>query len=140
MSTDKNKARKRRYCEAFNARDLRVFDELFAPGYVLHIAGSPDVRGAEALRQLMSASFRSLPDVQLTVDDMIAEGEKVVTRWTLRFTHSGEFLGVAPTHRQVTVTGLTVDKFLDERIVEAWEVFDALGMMRQMGAVPRPQI
>lgn len=136
MSTENNKAAKRRYFEAFNQRNLEIFDELFAPDYVLHVPGSPDVRGPEALKQLVTSSFQSLSEIELTIDDMLGEGDKVVTRWTLSAIHTGEFFGVAPTHKRVTLTGTIIDRFVDGRVVEAWENFDALGLMQQLGAIP----
>jgi steroid delta-isomerase-like uncharacterized protein len=136
MSTDRNKAAKRRYIEAFNRRDLTVFEDLFAPEYVLHATGFPEIRGPAQLRSAVAASLQSLSNVELTAHDMVAEGDKVATRWTIRAQHTGEFMGVRPTGKEVTFSGTIVDRFLDGKVVEAWETVDMLGLMRQLGALP----
>jgi steroid delta-isomerase-like uncharacterized protein len=137
VSTDKlNKAAKRRYFEAFNAGDLDAFDELFAPGYVLHVPGSANVQGPEELKTMVAGSLVNLSEVLLTIDDMVAEGDKVATRWTLTALHSGAFMGVPPTNRRITVHGTIIDRFVHGRVVEAWECFDMYGVMRQLEAIP----
>ena len=83
--------------------------------------------------------YRSaFPDMQLTIEDQIAEGDKVVTRWTARGTHQGELMGIPPTGKQATVTGITVGRVANGKFVESWSNFDALGMMQQLGVVPVP--
>ena len=136
MSTDENKAAKRRYLEAFNQRNLETLDQLFTPDYVLHSAGSPDLRGIDALRETVASTLASLSDLEMTADDMIAEGDKVVTRWTLKATHTGEFMGVAPTQKRLMFTGTIIDRFVDGRVVEAWETFNELGVLQQLEAIP----
>ncbi len=73
--------------------------------------------------------------MHIVIDDQIAEGDRVVTRWTARGTHKGEWMGIAPTGKPVTVTGILISRFAGGRVVEEWENYDALGMMRQLGAV-----
>ena len=136
MSAEENKAAKRRYFDAFNTQNLDAIDELFAPEYVLHIAGSPDVQGPETLKQMVAGSLVNLTDATLVVDDMVAEGDKVVTRWTMTAIHSGEFMGVPPTGQQITMQGVIIDRFVDGRVAEAWESFDMYGLMKQLGAIP----
>ena len=135
MSTEENKAAKRRYFAAFNAQNLDAIDDLFAPNYVLHMAGSPDIEGRETLKGMVAGSLASLSDATLTVDDMVAEADKVVTRWTMTAVHSGEFMGVPPTHRPITAHGVIIDRFVDGRVVEAWESFDMHGLMTQLEAL-----
>jgi steroid delta-isomerase-like uncharacterized protein len=132
MDRERNKEAKKRYFDAFNAQDLEAIDELFAPDYVLHLAGAPDVQGSESLRQMVAQSFSNLSDAILRVEDMVAEGDKVVTRWTMTATHSGEFMGVPPTDRRLTMSGIIIDRFVDGRVVEAWESFDMYGLMAQL--------
>ena len=140
MSTeDKNKAAKRRYIEAFNARNLAVFNELFAADYVAHVPGFPEVRGPQALKDVVGGTLVALPDAQITIEDMLADEDKVVTRWTLRGTQHGEFMGVAPTRKEVIVTGIIVDRFVNGKVVEAWENLDLHGLMQQLGAIPSPE-
>jgi steroid delta-isomerase-like uncharacterized protein len=78
----------------------------------------------------------AFPDVQLSIEDQVAEGDKVVTRWIGRGTHQGELMGVAPTGNQVRVDGMTISRIEDGKIIEEWEIYDALGMMQQLGAIP----
>lgn len=133
MSAERNKAAKLLYFEAFNKRDLSVFEELFAPEYTLRPTGFPEVHGPDELRKMVSGSFDSLSDARLTADDMVAEADKVATRWTIRAIHTGEFMGIAPTGKELTIRGIIIDRFVDGRVVEAWECMDMLGLMQQLG-------
>jgi steroid delta-isomerase-like uncharacterized protein len=81
----------------------------------------------------------AFPDAQITVEDQIAEGDKVVTRWTGRGTHQGEFMGVPPSGNRVEIAGMTLDRFSRGKIAESWTNYDALGMMQQIGAMPSPE-
>lgn len=137
MNPEENKAAKRRYVAAFNARNLDAIDELFAPGYVLHVPGAPDVEGPGALKQMVAGTFESLSDVVLTVEDMVAEGDRVATRWTITALHTGNFMGVPATNRRITIRGMILDRFVDGRMVEAWDLFDTYGVMQQLGSVVR---
>lgn len=137
-NADRNKAAKRSYFDAFNARDLTIFDRLFDPKYVLH-SGGMEVRGPDQLRTLVSGSFAAFADAKLVIDDMVAEGDKVATRWTLTGTHTGAFMGTAATQKQIVVSGTVIDRFVDGRIVEAWENFDMFGMTQQLGGPPIQQ-
>ena len=135
--TERNKAAKRRYIEAFNRRDLSVIGDLFAPEYVLHATGYPEIRGPEQLRKAVAASLDALSGVRLTADDMVAEGDRVATRWTIRARHTGTFMDVPATGRELTFSGTLIDHFVDGKVVEGWETVDMLGLMRQLGAIPR---
>lgn len=132
MDRERNKEAKKRYFDAFNTQDLDAIDELFAPDYVLHLAGAPDVQGSESLKQMVAQSFATLSDATLRVEDMVAEGDRVVTRWTMTAIHSGEFMGVPPTDRRLTMNGIIIDRFVDGQVVEAWESFDMHGLMAQL--------
>jgi len=132
MDGEMNKAAKKKYFEAFNARNLDAIDDLFAPGYVLHMAGAPDVEGAAMLKQMVAGSFAALSDAELEAQDMVAEGDKVATRWAMTAVHSGEFMGIPPTNRRLTMTGIIIDRFKDGQVVEAWELFDMHGLMVQL--------
>ncbi len=133
---ERNKAAKRRYIEAFNQRDLSVIGDLFAPEYVLHATGYPEIRGPEQLRKVVAASLDALSDVRLTADDMVAEGDRVATRWTIRARHTGTFMDVPATGRELTFSGTLIDRFVDGNVVEGWETVDMLGLMRQLGTIP----
>ena len=136
MDAEANKAQKRRYIEAFNAQDLDMIDELFDPHYVLHVPGSRDLEGPEALKQMVAESLATLSEPVLTVDDMVAERNKVATRWTMTAIHSGDFMGVPPTDQRITMQGMIIDRFVDGKVVEGWDSFDMYGVMKQMGAIP----
>ena len=137
-----NKAILRRVTdEVFTQGNLDVVDELFAPSYVLHDPGVPggELRGIESFKQQWVSMFRTaFPDLQLSVEDQVAEGDKVVTRYTGRGTHQGELMGIPPTGNEVVVSGTIMSRVSGGRIEEEWNNFDALGMMQQLGVIPPP--
>ena len=138
MSTEENKAVVRRYVEALNKQDLAVALECCAPDYVWHGARrygvSPDLAG---VKQLLTAAMTAFPDAQHVVEDLIAEGDKVVARFTARATHQGEFMGIPPTGKEVTVRGIAICRFVGGKEVEHWGVGDMLGRLQQLGAIPQ---
>jgi predicted ester cyclase len=134
MSAEVNKMLHRRYVEEFNRRNAAYLDEYFAPGCVYHGAGGDlDVAGFKAQQQGLLAAF---PDTRLSLDDSVAEGDRVASRFTIRATHTGELQGIPPTGRQVTITAIIISRFEDGRAVEEWESMDMLGLMQQIGAIP----
>src|SRR3989442_340638 len=121
MSTEENKAIIHRFLdEVVNKHNLNTVDELFDPNFVLHMGGSETRRGPEIIKQTASLFATAFPDWQNTLDDLIADGDKVVTRWSERGTHLGAFQGIAPTGKQVTLTGTDIFRVADGRIVEQW--------------------
>jgi predicted ester cyclase len=101
MSTETNKAIARQiFEEVFNAGNLALVDELATPGIVIHYGGGETARGLDSLKRGFSASLQAFPDMHFAIDAMIAEGEQVVTRWTMRGSHRGEYLGIALHHRR----------------------------------------
>jgi deazaflavin-dependent oxidoreductase (nitroreductase family) len=135
MSTEDNKALVRRFYEE-GVHNPALFDELLAPTYVLHLPGSPPIAGIEQAKQLMVAYTSGFPDLQLTTEDMVAEGDKVAIRNTWRGTHQGAFQGLPPTGKHVTFTGSDIFRFVGGKIAEQWADLDALGLMQQLGAIP----
>jgi steroid delta-isomerase-like uncharacterized protein len=139
MSLDENKALFRRWFEdVVNANDYSVVDELLAPDYVAHFPGAPapiDCDGHKGMVEMFAAAF---PDWQESIQDVIAEGDRVVLRVTAGGTHEGEFQGVAPTGKTVSITGMGIVRIAEGRIAESWWEFDALGLMQQLGAIPAP--
>jgi steroid delta-isomerase-like uncharacterized protein len=137
--SEENKAVSRRVVEEFFvAGRFEIGDELFDQDYVGHDVASPEpIRGPDGVRQQAEGYRTAFPDLQLTVEDQVAEGDKVATRWTARGTHDGDLLGIAPTGKQATVSGMTIDRFSGGKIVESWDNWDALGLMQQIGAVPQ---
>ena len=140
VSTEENKAVARRWFEElFNAGNLEVADEIVAPDHVNHDPTLPDIpAGPEGQRQIVNLYRGAFTNAHISVEEQLAEGDKVVTRWTGSGTHQGELMGVAPTGNQVTITGLTINRISEGKIVESWSNYDALDMMRQIGAIPEP--
>jgi len=112
--------------------------EVYADDIVLH-EPDEDVRGIEGLKQFVSMIRSAIPDLRITLEDDIAEGEKVVSRWRAQGTHQGELMGIAPTGNKVIITGITIHRIEEGKIVEEWENWDALGLMQQIGAIPSPE-
>ena len=135
--SEQNKAVVRRWIAGLNAGDLDVADEIYAPDFVMHDPGNPDrLLGPEGTKQGFAAFLAAFPDLHVTIDDIIAEGDKVVWRVSLTGTHKGEFLGIAPTGKQITNTGITIVRMVDGKFVEGWQNGDDLGMLQQIGAIP----
>jgi steroid delta-isomerase-like uncharacterized protein len=125
--------------EAFNQGDLSVVNEVSAPDPVSHDPAMPDdLHGAEAIKQMINMYRSAFPDLKITVDDTVVQDDKVVLRWTSEGTHRGELMGLAPTGVHVSVTGMSIDRFVDGKIAESWSNWDTLGLMRQLGAAPMP--
>ncbi len=140
MSAEENKALVRRYAqELLNQTNLDLFDEIFAPDFVQYGADPDQVSGVEDLKQFFIMMRLGFPDFQVTIEDLFAaEGEKVVLRFVFRGTHEGEFTGITPTGKQVTMAGIDIFRIAGGKIVELWNQEDVLGMMQQIGAVPAP--
>jgi predicted ester cyclase len=126
MSAEENKALVRREQEELwsHTGNLDAAEELFVPEY------------AEAAKQEAADFRQGFPDVVSTIEDLIAEGDKVVARWRARATHQGEYMGIPPTGNRVEFTGISVYRIEAGKIAESWNVEDVLGLMRQIGAIP----
>jgi steroid delta-isomerase-like uncharacterized protein len=141
MSTSEdNKATFKRFHDAASTGDaellFKTIDELVAPDAVVRTPLPIDATGPEALKQVWAMLFRIYPDIHLTVEDVIAEGDKVVGRTTVTGTHQGEFMGVAGTGKPVTYNEIFIFRFADGRVVETWGVVDVYAQMKQIGVVP----
>jgi steroid delta-isomerase-like uncharacterized protein len=136
--SEQNKAIVRRLVEElWNKGNLSLADELFAPTYTHHDASTPDVgRGPEGEKKRVTLYRTAFPDLRLTVEDMIAEGETVVARWSCRGAHRGDLSGIAPTGKQFAISGVTIARFAGGKMVEGWVNWDALSLMQQLGVVP----
>jgi predicted ester cyclase len=121
--------------------NLDAAEEIYAPNYVGHEPTFGDVHGVEGAKQFAATYRQAFPDIQTTMEDQVAEGDKVVTRFTSRGTHQGESEDFGPpTGNRIEVTGITIEQFSEEgKIVEDWTNFDALGLMQQLGLVPEQQ-
>jgi steroid delta-isomerase-like uncharacterized protein len=139
MSTETNKALVRRAAEGFSTGDIATLDEFYAADMVDHNPAPGQAPGLEGLKQSFMMFHSAFPDMSYTLEDIIAEGDKVVTRGTIRGTHKGAFLGIPPTGNQVAVTGIDIWRVADGKPVEVWHNEDQLGMMQQLGVIPAPE-
>lgn len=137
MSTEQNKILMRRFLEASVDSDETAFKALLAPDLVAHIPGGPANR--EAFVQHNYRYVAAFSDRQYEVEDLIAEGDKVVARVIWRVTHTGAFMGLPPTGKQLAVSAIITERFREGKSVEHWSLFDSLSMMQQLGLVPPPQ-
>ena len=137
--SEQNKARIRRVIEeAYSRGDLSVVDEVAASNLVIH-ASSQDIRGREGAKQFVTMFRTAFPDLKFTIEDQIAEGDMVVTRWTARGTHRGDCQGVPATGREIHLMGTDIDRMTDGKVVECWAHVDELGLMQQLGVIPAPE-
>lgn len=114
----------------------RAVDEFFAKDFVVHNTFPRLAHDTEGTKQWNAAILEAVPDYNVTIEDQFAEDDKVVTRWTARGTHKGRFQGITPTGRQVSVTGMTISRYVGGKIAESWVELDTLDLMRQLGAYP----
>jgi len=117
---------------------MAIMDELYATDIVFHGATGEDIHGLKDYKQFFSNLFDAFPDLHFTFDDMVVEGDKVACRWTFTGTHKGEFRGIPPTNKKVTIWAITISRIVGGKAVEEWERFDTLGWMQQLGLVPTP--
>ena len=137
MSSEQNKAIVRRAFEEPWKGSLAVVDELVASDYIGHDPANPEpLRGPEGVKEFISTYRAAFPDARITVEQQLAEGDLVATRWSGRGTHEGELMGIEPTGKQVTVSGLAISRLEGGKIVEEFLNWDTFGMMQQLGAVP----
>jgi steroid delta-isomerase-like uncharacterized protein len=137
MSEQNKTIVRRLFDELWNKGNLPVADELIAPTYTHHDASTPDVgRGPESEKKRVTLYRTAFADMRLTIEDLIAEGETVVARWTCRGAHKGDLNGIAPTGKQIAISGVSLVRFTGGKMVEGWINWDALGLMQQLGVVP----
>lgn len=133
----KNKAIVRRsYEEVWSQGRLEVVNELYAPDFVLHDPLTPGVCGPAGYQQYVMAMRTPFPDLHFTVEEQVAEADKVATRWTAQGTHQHEFMGIPPTGQHGSLTGATIARLVDGKIVEETSNWDALGFLQQLGVIP----
>jgi len=137
MSAKENKAIMGRVVgEVFNKGNLAIIPELIAPNYVYHGSVGMEAKGPEGFKQFVTWLRTAFPDFHMKIDDLVAEGDKVVNCYRVTGTHKGEFMGIAPTGKKVTVSGIVITRWVGGKEVEAWGVDDMLAMMQQLGVVP----
>ena len=140
MSTEQNKALVRQMVEeVFNRGNISLADKFLAPDFVEHEQLPPGVpSGREGVKQLTAMIRNTFPDFKATIEDVIAEGDKVVIRMTWTGTQKGEFMGVPPTGKRVSFQVFDIIRVAGGKFVEHWGQMDNMGMMQQLGAIPAP--
>lgn len=133
-----NKAILRRFVEeVWNKGNLSLADRLLSADYTHHDTATPDLGpGPENEKKRVSLYRTAFPDLQFTIDALLAEGDMLTCRWTSEGTHRGPLSGIAPTGKKVKVSGITINRFEGGKIAEGWVVWDALGMLQQLDVVP----
>jgi len=135
MSTEENKAIQRRFQDIWNQGDFDIIEEIFNKDYLNH---SVKVKGFESIRQFVTVYRSAFPSVKFTIEDQVAEEDKVVMRYTITGTHKGEFQGIAPTGKPIAITGIAIHRIENGKIIEIWANWDALGLSQQLGVVSMP--
>ena len=137
MSAEESKAIVRQFWGVWDEGNIGLVDELLAPDYVNHSPGIPDQpEGSEGVRAVVEMFRSGMPDLRVVIEDMIAEGDKVATRYTLEGTHEGELFGVPPTGRRLSIKSISVERVSEGKIREHWRITDTLDMMQQLGVIP----
>jgi steroid delta-isomerase-like uncharacterized protein len=121
--------------EIVNQKNLDAFDEFYAANAVHH-EPDQDLQGLEEVKQYIAMYFEAFPDMSVSVEDLIAEGDKVVSRYAYLGTHQGELQGIAPTNKHIEKEGITIHRIEGGKIVEEWEQYDKLSFLQQLGAAP----
>jgi steroid delta-isomerase-like uncharacterized protein len=140
MTPDENKRLIQRFVEeTINRKDLHAVDELVAKDFIEHVPFPGQGPGRDGLRDAIATFLSAFPDIQWTTDEQVGEGEKVVSRFSWTGTHRGEFLGIPPTGKSVTVWGVVMDLVRDGVLSESRIIMDTLGLLKQLGAIPAPE-
>jgi steroid delta-isomerase-like uncharacterized protein len=140
VSEEDNKAVIRRWIEAYNNRDMQAEADVLDPGYVAHVPAAPGpLEGLEAWRKFTAPFVEAFPDLRLTVENILSEGDKVAARVAFHGTHRGEFQGIAPTGKEVAFSSIEVNRVVGGKVEEHWVELDLLGLMQQLGAIPEPE-
>ncbi len=135
MSSDENIAVVRRWIEGFNDGDAQAEADARTADYVAHFPGAPPLDSVGWI-QATGVFVEALPDLRLTVEDIMADGDRVAARVTFRGTHKGSFQGIPPTDRQVTFTSIEMNRMVDGKVAEHWVELDMHGLLQQLGAQP----
>lgn len=138
MSAEAHKALIRRWWDGLNQGNAaELIDEIYAPAYVLHDPSLPEpVSGLEGIHEFITSINEAFPDLHTTVEDLVAEGDRVVQRVTFRGTHQGEFMGVPATGNAVSVWAVVISRFAGGKVAEEWQLVDSLTLMQQLGVIP----
>jgi len=139
VSIEENMVNQRRvFEEGFNQKNLTVIDEFFAPNYSFKSPLGMDIKGAEGFKEILAMMQVAIPNLNVTINDMLADDDKVITRFTMTGTFTGEMMGISPTGKSMSVSGIVITRWEDGKEVEAWESFDTLAYYQQLG-IPIPE-
>jgi steroid delta-isomerase-like uncharacterized protein len=137
---ESNKAIMRRFWDAWEQGNVDLLDELLVPEYINHTLAAPDLPpGPEGVKEVVSMFHSAMPELRVAIEDMIAEGDKVATRYALQGTHRVHLFGAAPTGRRLSIKSITMERVVGGKITEHWRVTDEMGMMRQLGVFGAPE-
>ena len=140
ITIKESRALVRRWYKAYSegkGQAMAIIDELCSDNYVYHGSSGGERHGLKNFKQDQSEFFNAFPDIQFTINDMVTEGDKIATRFTMVGTHKGEFAGIPPTNKKATVWGIGIDRVDNGKFVESWVRFDTLGYMQQLGLIPK---
>jgi steroid delta-isomerase-like uncharacterized protein len=121
--------------DVWNRKNLNAIDDLISADYIHHDANSPAASGIDGYKQFVNYYMNAFPDAHFTIDDAFTDGQSEVTRWTVVGTHEGELAGIPRTGRRFSVTGISIARIANGKIIESWNNWDALGLMQQLGVV-----
>jgi steroid delta-isomerase-like uncharacterized protein len=133
---DENKAFVRRFYDYINKDPFAPIDEFFAADYKYHSSSMPEVNDLASLKKFNAAAYTAFPDIHFTIEDMVAEGDKVVLRGSATATHKGEFMGIAATGKKVSITTIVISRIVNGKFQEDWESLDGLYLLQQFGVAP----
>ena len=137
MSVEENKALVRRHMEEYwNQGKLEIAAEIHAPDIVFHDPASPEINSSEAYNQFATMYHTAFPDIHFTIEDIVAAGDRVCTRWSCSGTHQGELMGIPATGKKTTTTGIDIYRIVGGKIAEEWVNWSTLGLMQQLGVIP----
>ena len=138
MSAENKSLARRAMDELWTKGNLAAVDQLYSENCVFHDLGNPeDIRGRDGIKQFARMYRTACPDLQCTIEDVVAEGDKVALRWVSRGTHKGDLAGISPTGKKVTFRGIQMQRISNGKIAEEWAGFNTLGALQVIGAVPR---
>jgi steroid delta-isomerase-like uncharacterized protein len=138
MTRESNIATMDRLNTAIESGDFQAFEDIFAPGAIDHDPAPDQVPGPEGFRQFFTSLRTAFPDLKVSVEKMIADGEYIALAYTITGTHQGRFLGFAPTGKRMQARGVEIGKFAHGQLIERWGSSDQLGILQQLGLVPAP--
>lgn len=138
MSVEQNKSIVHRWVEGgWNGGNLALVDELYTDDYMIHDPSAPNFPGGQAaFKQFVTTLRTGFPDIHMTIEEIMAEGDKVVWRWSVTGTHQGELMGIPPTGKSIQLSGIVISRFTQGKWAEDYVNWDTLGMLQQIGAVP----